>query len=70
MPVAARKQLESRNVRQCDNCGGVLELCPPDYPWNTEFWICVKCESTYPIETHEAEKDEPEIPQTQGGSSS
>lgn len=28
-------------------CGETLELCPADWPWNVEYWICPKCDSTY-----------------------
>jgi hypothetical protein len=31
----------------CDKCGGELMLCPEDWPWNPDFWICPNCDSTY-----------------------
>lgn len=34
-------------TEKCERCNEVLELCPSDFPWNPEFWICPKCESTY-----------------------
>ena len=35
-------------------CGEECILCPADWPWNPEYWICPKCDSTYVIE----DKDE------------
>jgi hypothetical protein len=31
-------------------CGEKCELCPADWPWNPDYWICPKCDSTYIIE--------------------
>jgi len=31
----------------CEYCGVELDLCPADWPWQEEFWICPKCESKY-----------------------
>ncbi len=27
-------------------CGGQLDLCPSDWPWNPDFWICNRCKET------------------------
>ncbi len=34
-------------LKECERCGGSLILCPADYPFNPEFWICEACDSTY-----------------------
>ncbi len=31
----------------CERCNSECELCPANYPWNEEFWICSECGSTY-----------------------
>jgi hypothetical protein len=45
---------------KCERCGHELMLCPADYPWNEEFWICSKCESTYVKEIIDSPKSTPE----------
>lgn len=35
---------------KCDKCGHELELCPSDWPWYDDFWICPKCKSTNPVD--------------------
>ena len=32
---------------KCDLCKSNLQLCPADFPYNPDFWICPKCDSTY-----------------------
>ena len=32
---------------KCQQCGNECVLCPADWPWNPEFWICRECDSTY-----------------------
>lgn len=34
-------------MMKCDKCEHELELCPADWPWHEEYWICPNCESTY-----------------------
>lgn len=34
-------------MKKCDRCDGELILCPADYPWHDEDWICRDCESIY-----------------------
>ena len=34
-------------MMRCERCKGELILCPADFPWHTQYWICVECESTY-----------------------
>lgn len=29
----------------CEKCGGELDLCPTDWPYNDDFWICLACGS-------------------------
>lgn len=45
-------QLEdiSNMEHKCEKCNSVLELCPADWPWNEDYWICPKCDSTYVFE--------------------
>lgn len=31
----------------CERCNTELLLCPADFPWHEEYWICPECESTY-----------------------
>lgn len=31
----------------CERCQTELILCPSDWPWNPDFWICPECDSTY-----------------------
>jgi len=31
-------------------CGSECELCPGDWPWSPDFWICPVCDSTYVID--------------------
>lgn len=31
----------------CERCNGELILCPANFPWNEEFWICEDCGFTY-----------------------
>jgi rRNA maturation endonuclease Nob1 len=31
----------------CERCNGALTLCPENFPWNEEFYICNECGSTY-----------------------
>lgn len=44
------KEFETRQFCERINCWHPLELCPADYPFNPDFWICPKCESTYVYE--------------------
>jgi len=30
-----------------DTCEHTLELCPENYPYNPEFYICTKCDATF-----------------------
>lgn len=39
--------MENLIINKCERCDGELILCPANYPWNEQFWICVECESTY-----------------------
>lgn len=32
---------------KCERCPSNCILCPANYPWNEEFWICEECGSTY-----------------------
>lgn len=32
---------------KCEKCGCELELCAADWPWHEDYWICLKCDSTY-----------------------
>lgn len=32
------------------NCEENIELVHANEPWNCKFWICTKCDSTYPYE--------------------
>lgn len=38
---------------KCEICNGNLVLCPPDFPFNPQFWICEDCESTYIYEVND-----------------
>lgn len=40
---------EANSVSFCEICKETLELCLADYPFNEDYWICPKCESTYPL---------------------
>jgi hypothetical protein len=40
---------EANSVSFCERCNETLELCLADYPFNEDYWICPKCESTYPL---------------------
>lgn len=31
----------------CERCNQPCELCLADWPWNDDYWICPKCDSTY-----------------------
>lgn len=37
-------------MTKCPRCGGELHLCPANWPWNPDYWICVDCDSTYVFE--------------------
>ena len=41
----------------CEKCGHELDLCPADFPWHEDYWICPECESTY-VYTERDEKKE------------
>lgn len=47
LPEQKRIFEEKDENRELCKCGHALELCPSDWPWNEEFWICPKCDSTY-----------------------
>jgi hypothetical protein len=34
-------------MQNCQKCNAELELCPADWPWHEDYWICPKCDSTY-----------------------
>lgn len=38
---------------ECERCGEACILCLEDWPWNEEYWICPKCDSTYVKESDE-----------------
>ena len=40
-------------MNKCTKCNHQLELCPADYPWNPQYWICPQCDSTYIFEEEE-----------------
>jgi hypothetical protein len=42
---------EIASIDKCDKCNSELELCPADWPWNPDYWICVKCDSTFILNT-------------------
>ncbi len=35
---------------KCERCENDCILCPENYPWNEDFWICSECGSTYIFE--------------------
>jgi len=39
-------------------CGQECELCPSNWPWNPDFWICGSCDSTYCFEENKDDKRE------------
>lgn len=32
---------------KCPKCNCECILCPADWSWEEDFWICPKCEGTY-----------------------
>lgn len=37
-------------MNKCEKCGEELDLCPADWPWYEDYWICPGCESTYCVD--------------------
>ena len=48
----------------CERCSVSCELCPADYPWNEEYWICPNCESTYVKEKNDRANNSHSIKKT------
>ena len=42
-------------MERCERCEAVLVLCPPNFPFSPQYWICPDCDSTY---CYEEEKEE------------
>lgn len=42
-----KKELNNSDLTKCTKCNYELELCPSDFPWNDDFWICSNCDSTF-----------------------
>lgn len=37
----------------CERCGSECEICPFDWPYNPNFWICSECDSTFVFDEEE-----------------
>ncbi len=49
--------MSQQEEHKCEKCSTELELCPADWPFNPDFWICPQCDSTYIFEFSEQKND-------------